>query len=113
MKVNLVVRVPLCLSGLVTTTFTAPPRCEGVVATIDVLVATSTIVAAGTPPKLTVAPGMKFAPVIVTVVPPFADPEFGTILVTDGVGAGGVTSYLGGSILGGSISASVRLAVCF
>jgi hypothetical protein len=60
--------------------------CDGVVATINVLDATSTVVAAGTPPKLTVAPGTKFVPVMVTVVPPLADPEFGTTLVTVGAG---------------------------
>jgi hypothetical protein len=86
MNVNPATRVPLSSLGLVTTTFTAPPACDGVVATIVVLVATTTIVAAGIPPKLTVAPGTKFVPVIVTVVPPFEDPEFGSTLVTVGVG---------------------------
>jgi hypothetical protein len=41
-------RVPLSLLGLVTTTATAPPTCDGVVATIDVLLAMTTVVAAGT-----------------------------------------------------------------
>jgi hypothetical protein len=88
-----VARVPLSLLGFVTTTFTAPLACAGVVATIDVLLATMTAVAAGTPPKLTVAPFAKFFPVIVTVVPPFVVPELGTTLLTvgDGGGGGGAT----------------------
>ena len=79
--------VPLCLSGFITTMFTVPPACDGVVATIDVRLATSTVVAAGTPPNETVAPGTKFVPVIVTVVPPFADPELGLMPVTVGAAA--------------------------
>ena len=66
-----------------TTTFTAPPACAGVVAVIDVLPATFTPVAA-VPPRLTVAPARKPVPVMVTEVPPAADPVFGVIDVTVG-----------------------------
>jgi hypothetical protein len=87
MYLNPLACVPLCLSGFVTTMFTVPPACDGVVATIDVRLATSTVVAAGTPPNETMAPGTKFVPVIVTVVPPFADPVLGTTPVTVGAAA--------------------------
>jgi hypothetical protein len=105
MKVKPAACEPFCLSGLVTTTFTGPPACDGVVATIVVLVATTTVVAAGIPPKLTVAPGTKFAPVIVTVVPPFTAPELGATLVTVGAGLGrGLASCT---------AASTRLRISF
>jgi hypothetical protein len=75
---------------LITITTTGPPTCAGVVATIDVLLATTTVVAAGTPPNVTVAPGTKFAPEIVTVVPPLVEPELGvTLLTVGGSGVGG------------------------
>ena len=51
-----------------------------------VLFVTATPVAA-VPPKLTLAPETKLAPVIVTAVPPAAVPLFGDTLVT--VGGGG------------------------
>jgi hypothetical protein len=84
-------RVPVCLLGLITITATGPPTCAGVVATIDLLLATTTVVAAGTPPNVTVAPGTKFAPEIVTVVPPLVEPVFGVTPLTVGGGdkAGG------------------------
>ena len=75
------------MSGFVTTTFTAPAACAGVIAVMVVLVVTLTLVAA-TPPKLTVAPATKFVPLMVTAVPPFVEPEFG--LIGAMVGAGGV-----------------------
>jgi len=52
---------------------------------IDVLLTTVTPVAA-VPAKLTVAPGAKFVPTMVTVVPPLTDPEFGDTEVTVGAG---------------------------
>ena len=64
---------------MVTTRSTAPWAWAGVVAVIDVLLATVTPVAA-VPPKLTVAPETKFVPVIVTPVPPAIGPLAG---VTD------------------------------
>jgi hypothetical protein len=70
----------------VTTTVTPPAAWEGVVAVIEVLLTTVTLVAA-VPPKLTVAPETKLVPVIVTPVPPPADPESGDTDVTVGAGA--------------------------
>jgi hypothetical protein len=54
-----------------------------VVAVIDVLLTTVTLVTA-VPPKLTVAPVRKPVPVIVTAVPPAVVPEVGEIAVTVG-----------------------------
>jgi hypothetical protein len=72
---------------LVTVTSTTPAACAGVTAVIVVLLVTFTFVAA-TPPNLTVAPGKKFVPVIVTAVPPVVCPLFGeTELATGGGGA--------------------------
>jgi len=67
--------------------FTTPPSAvwTGAFAVIDVLLTTVTPVAA-VPPKLTVAPGRKFAPVIVTPVPPLAGPVLGATDVTIGAG---------------------------
>ena len=57
-------------------------------AVIEDALATLTFVAAA-PPKVTVAPAAKFAPVIVTEVPPPVVPEFGETPATVGAGAGG------------------------
>jgi len=70
---------------LVTVTATAPAACAGVVAVIEVLLTTFTLVAA-VPPRLTVAPGRKPVPVMVTAAPPFGVPVFGVIEVTAGAG---------------------------
>ena len=78
-------KLPLWLSEFVTTTVTPPAAWEGVVAVIEVLLATVTPVAAF-PPKLTVAPEAKFVPVIVTPVPPRVDPESGDTDATVGAG---------------------------
>jgi hypothetical protein len=56
-----------------------------VVAVIDVLLTTTTLVAAAMP-KVTVSPEAKFVPVIVTAVLPAVDPLFGETLVTVGAG---------------------------
>ena len=82
-----VVRVALWLSGLVTTTLTAPAACAGVVAVRLVLLTKLTPVAAA-PPKLTVAPDTKLVPVMVTAVPPTVEPLPGATAVT--LGGGGV-----------------------
>jgi hypothetical protein len=66
-------------------TFTAPAACEGVVAVIVVLLLTTTLLAA-VPPRLTLAPLTKFAPLIVTDVPPAGGPLFGAMLLTLGAG---------------------------
>ena len=68
--------VPLWLSVLVTTTFTAPAACAGVVAVIEVPLTTFTLVAAVVP-NVTPAPARKPVPMIVTGVPPVVDPIFG------------------------------------
>ena len=79
---NPLVRLPLC-PFTVTVTVTAPALPVGVVAVIDVLLTTTTLVAA-VAPNFTVAPAAKFVPVIVTAVPPAAGPLFGLTLVTVG-----------------------------
>jgi hypothetical protein len=83
--VNPFVRLPLC-PLTVTVTVAAPALLAGVVAVIWVALATTTFVAA-VPPIVTIAPGAKFVPVIVTAVPPAVVPVFGETLIT----AGGAT----------------------
>lgn len=78
------VRVAVVESGFVTTTFTAPAACAGVTAVIVVPPVTVTPVAA-TPPKVTVAPGWMFTPLIFTVVPPVVGPDVGEILLMERV----------------------------
>jgi hypothetical protein len=56
----------------------------GDVAVIEVLLTTTTFVAAAVP-KVTVAPAAKFVPVIVTAVPPAVVPVFGDTAFTVGV----------------------------
>ena len=77
--------VPLWASLLVTTTLTVPATCAAVVAVIDVLLVTFTPVAA-VPPRLTLAPARKPAPVRVTEVPPFVVPVLGVIEASVGAG---------------------------
>ncbi len=60
--------------GLVTTTLTGPAGLAGVVAVIVVVVTPVTV--AATPPNVTVTPGWKFFPAIVTAVPPRVEPLF-------------------------------------
>ena len=79
---NALARLPLC-PLTVTVTATAPTLPAGVVAVIEVLLTTTTLVAAVLP-NVTVAPAAKFVPVIVTLVPPAVDPLFGETLVTVG-----------------------------
>ena len=79
------VRVPLCPSLLVTTTFTAPTAWAGVVAVIELPLTTFTPLAA-VPPKLTVAPDKNPVPAMVTEVPPALDPAFGETELTVGAG---------------------------
>ena len=76
---------PLWPSVLVTTTFTVPAACAGVVAVIVVLLATVTLVAAVVP-TATVAPARNPVPVMVTGVPPAVVPEAGETLLTVGAG---------------------------
>ena len=79
------VRLPLCPPGFVTVTVTEPGLPAGVVAVMLVLLTTTTLVAALLP-NVTVAPERKFAPVMVTDVPPEVDPVFGVTLLTVGAG---------------------------
>jgi hypothetical protein len=78
-------KVPVWSSLLVTTTLTDPVECDAVVAVIEVLLTTCTPVAA-VPPRLTVAPDRKPVPVMVTAVPPDAEPLAGEIELTEGAG---------------------------
>ena len=75
----------------VTATFTAPGLPAGVMQVISVELTTTTFVAAALPsppcrpaPNVTVAPETNPVPVIVTAVPPFADPLLGEAPVTVG-----------------------------
>ena len=77
------VRLPLCDPTFVTVTVTAPAVPAGVVAVIDVLLTTTTFVAAALP-NVTVDAAAKFVPVIVTAVPPSVVPLFGETLLTVG-----------------------------
>ena len=82
--VNALVKLPLSEPRLVTVTVTVPALPAGVVAVIEVLLTTTTLVAAVLP-NVTVAPAAKFVPVIVTLVPPTVEPVFGDTFVTVGV----------------------------
>lgn len=81
--------LPLRPSALVTTTSTLPAACGGVVAVIEVPLATTTFEAA-VPPMETVAPAANPVPDRVTVVPPAVVADAGAIAVSVGAtGAGG------------------------
>ena len=81
----------LVAPGPVTVTSTVPPTSwelpAGEVAVIDVAETTVTPDAPA-PPKATESPDAKFAPVIVTAVPPDTGPEAGEILLTAGASGG-------------------------
>jgi hypothetical protein len=82
-KVNPLARLPLC-PPTVTVTVTGPALPAGALAVMVVLFTTTTLVA--TPaPNVTVAPVAKFVPVIVTAVPPAANPLFGDTPLTVGI----------------------------
>jgi hypothetical protein len=81
--VNPFAKLPLGTPALVTVTVTAPALLAGVVAVICVPLTTTTFVAAVLP-NITVAPDAKFAPVIVTAVPPVVGPLLGLTLLTVG-----------------------------
>jgi hypothetical protein len=90
--VNAFANVADCPSGLVTVTETVPvPR--GVVRLI-VLVLVTVVIAltAWVVPKVTVKPGKKPEPVMVTLVPPASEPEDG--LTPTMVGFAAVTAWL-------------------
>jgi hypothetical protein len=86
-KIYPFVNVPFCASELVTTTLTVPSACAGVLAVIELLLTTATLVAAALPNE-TIAPGRKPVPEIVMDVPPVVGPEMGAIEFTTG-GPGG------------------------
>ena len=79
------VKVPLWPMLLVTTTFTVPAVCEGVVAVMVLLSGRVTFVPA-IPLNVTEAPGRKPVPVIFTEVPPLAVPELGEMPLTVNAG---------------------------
>jgi hypothetical protein len=85
MYVNAFAKPPLWPPGFPTVTITAPALPAGVVAVIWVPLTTTTLVAAAGP-NVTVAPTVKFVPVIVTAVPPAVVPLFGLTPVTVGAG---------------------------
>jgi hypothetical protein len=66
--------------GPATTTLTAPAACAGVEATIDVAV--FDVIEASVPPKRTEVVLRRPVPLIVTAVPPPANPELGETDVT-------------------------------
>ena len=68
-----------------TTTFTAPAACAGVVA-VRVVPLTTLAPVAAAPPKLTVAPDTKLVPVRVTTVPPPDEPLPGATMAMLGGG---------------------------
>ena len=84
-KVKQALQVPLCVSGLVTTTLTAPAACPVVIPVM--LVAEIVEIVSADPPKDTVAPVWKPVPATVTDVAPMAGPLFGATDVTVGAGA--------------------------
>lgn len=76
--------------GLVTTTLTEPAAWAGVMAVIEELELTETLVA-WEPPRERVAPDEKLEPETVTEVPPLEEPELGEIELITGPGVGGGT----------------------
>ena len=76
---------PLCVSGFVTTTVTAPAACAVVVPVM--LVGLTVGAVSADPPNETVAPVWNPLPVMVTLVPPPAGPLVGATELTVGAGA--------------------------
>jgi hypothetical protein len=76
-------KLPLSDPTLVTVTVTPPTLPAGVLAVMVVLFTIATLVAIALP-NVTVAPGAKFVPVMVTAVPPDVDPLSGLTSVTVG-----------------------------
>jgi hypothetical protein len=75
-------QAPLCASGFVTVTFTAPAACAVVVPVIALALMVATVSA--DPPKETVAPLWNPLPLTVTDVPPAVGPLFGVTDATAG-----------------------------
>jgi hypothetical protein len=76
---------PVCVSGFVTDTLTAPAACA--VVTPVMVVALSVATVSGAPPNDTVALVWKPVPEIVTEFPPAVEPLFGVTELTVGGGA--------------------------
>jgi hypothetical protein len=74
--------IPVCVSGFVTVTVTAPAACAAVVPVMLVALIVETVRA--DPPNDTVAPVWKPLPFTVTAVPPAAGPLFGVTELTVG-----------------------------
>jgi len=70
-------------ADVITLTFTVPATCAGAVAVLVVALTTVKLVAAVAPNRTAVTP-VKFAPVIVTEVPPATGPDVGLSPVTVG-----------------------------
>ena len=71
--------------GVVTDTLAVPARPGGVTA-VTVPESTTAKLLAGTPPMLTAVAFIRFAPLIITGVPPETGPTSGEIVVTTGAG---------------------------
>src|SRR5439155_563131 len=76
-------RMQLCPSGFVTVTLTVAGTPLGGVTAVMVFPSMNETLDAKFWPKLTVAPLMKFAPLMVTVVPPALGPLFGDTVATE------------------------------
>jgi len=83
--------VALVPPGVVTVTSTTPAAPAGEIAVTDVLLFTTTPVAA-VPPKFTPVAPVRLFPVMVTEVPPAIGPELGLTEVTVGAGAFAMSS---------------------
>jgi hypothetical protein len=77
-------KLPLCVSGFVTTTLTAVPADPAGATAVRLVALLKVTPVAAVAPNLTVAPLWNPVPVIATDVPPAAGPEVGLMLVTDG-----------------------------
>src|SRR3712207_1804400 len=76
--------VPNSPLKFVTTTSTVPAACADVVAVIDVPAGLTVTLGAAPPPNVTVAPGPKPLPLMLTDVPPEVGPVAGETPVTRG-----------------------------
>ena len=70
-------------AGVVTRTLAVPAVPAGVVAVMDVVFTTTTLVAAA-PPRVTLVAPVKLEPVMVTAWPPAVEPVDGLIALTVG-----------------------------
>jgi hypothetical protein len=94
--------------GVVTTTLAVPAAPAGVVAVIDVALATETLVAA-TPPIVTPVAPVNPVPVIVTGVPPAVVPLLGVNELTVGAGVTYVNSVLAALLPPGVVTTTLAV----